>query len=788
MPSPLTDRIIGTPPCVFEKDSNNPVDRLNIAADNHLARREYLQAQHCAEEAIQQAERIEQKKKGCSFIRLAEVHRAQGKHQHAVETYLKAAESFEMQGDDRGRIITLSYIIELHRDHKEWEQVIEYCHKAMELAHQHEELSNGDGQFKEAQEYLDWQERFKQVLEYALTQYDATTPLAPPSKPSPLTTQQLNDLTMRLTNLEKEVKNESGQMSQRLDKLGAHIHDVEKHSGDQVEAIAQRLTKLEEQGKSNIAQVSQQLDKLEARVQGLETLTGSEAQSISEQLAALEKQVKNNSAQVAQQLGRLEAHVRDVENQNSHRVEATTRQLADLEKQAKSDTAVLAQQLYKLGAYVQSHNNQTDIKIEAFARRLTDLEQQVGNDSTRTLMRLDKLGIQIDSQAALIAKLAGTPKSQPKPAWQSTPHRYPLRHIPVYDPLSAGKARPASDDIVSYIETEQLNIDGQPLELVPLKGKQITFAPEYEYAAMQVVGDSMDEAGILANDYVILQRSKLVELKPDHEDIVAVVFRDEDTKATLKRILIEEDQITLKPESSNPEHKPRILQPAELLGTSPYVNIVGIAVAVLKPVDADKEPQETSSSEKVLARIHMNRDIELFRESEQHEFIQSLARHLGVSKQDIEVIYVTAGSVLMTIEVSEEIALKLQELQLKRDPVMKELRIINVDYLLAIPPSIDMLQLSPPTSYRTSIKTDNEKSEQNYPGKLRRILDTYFNETELRNLCLDINVDYDSLSSGGKADKARELVRYCDRHGCIPDLVNAINKDRPNAPWRTSIT
>lgn len=174
----FSDRIIGTPHCVFEEVSNNLVDRLNLAADRHLERMEFLQAQHCAEEALQLAERYEQRKKGCSLVWLAEVHRAQGHHRHAIETYLKAAESFEMQGNLRGRIITLSYIIELHRDHKEWEQVIEYCHKAMELAHQHEELSNGDGRFKEAQEYLDWQERFKQALEDVLKQYNATSQAA----------------------------------------------------------------------------------------------------------------------------------------------------------------------------------------------------------------------------------------------------------------------------------------------------------------------------------------------------------------------------------------------------------------------------------------------------------------------------------------------------------------------------------------------------------------------------------------------------------------------------------
>jgi hypothetical protein len=65
-------------------------------------------------------------------------------------------------------------------------------------------------------------------------------------------------------------------------------------------------------------------------------------------------------------------------------------------------------------------------------------------------------------------------------------------------------------------------------------------------------------------------------------------------------------------------------------------------------------------------------------------------------------------------------------------------------------------------------------------AKLRRLLTQYFKEDELQNLCFDMGIDYESLPAIGKANKARELVGYCDRNGRIPELINHIRQERPN--------
>jgi formylglycine-generating enzyme required for sulfatase activity len=67
--------------------------------------------------------------------------------------------------------------------------------------------------------------------------------------------------------------------------------------------------------------------------------------------------------------------------------------------------------------------------------------------------------------------------------------------------------------------------------------------------------------------------------------------------------------------------------------------------------------------------------------------------------------------------------------------------------------------------------------------KLRQILTTYFDENELRDLCFDLDVDYDGLPGEGKTGKARELVAYLNRRKRLPDLVKVGKRERPDISW-----
>lgn len=63
--------------------------------------------------------------------------------------------------------------------------------------------------------------------------------------------------------------------------------------------------------------------------------------------------------------------------------------------------------------------------------------------------------------------------------------------------------------------------------------------------------------------------------------------------------------------------------------------------------------------------------------------------------------------------------------------------------------------------------------------KLRRSISILFNESELRDLCFDLGLDYDDLPGAGKKDKARELVGYYHRRGRIGHLVQTCLRRRP---------
>jgi hypothetical protein len=69
--------------------------------------------------------------------------------------------------------------------------------------------------------------------------------------------------------------------------------------------------------------------------------------------------------------------------------------------------------------------------------------------------------------------------------------------------------------------------------------------------------------------------------------------------------------------------------------------------------------------------------------------------------------------------------------------------------------------------------------------QLRDFIVAHFNDNEVRDLCFDLGIDYESLPGEGKAAKARELVAYCQRRNRLAELEAACLRLRPdvfNAP------
>jgi formylglycine-generating enzyme required for sulfatase activity len=63
------------------------------------------------------------------------------------------------------------------------------------------------------------------------------------------------------------------------------------------------------------------------------------------------------------------------------------------------------------------------------------------------------------------------------------------------------------------------------------------------------------------------------------------------------------------------------------------------------------------------------------------------------------------------------------------------------------------------------------------------MLDTHFDDEELRTLAFDLQVDYDALPARGKAGKTRELIALIQRSGRVSELVEIAAEMRPRIDW-----
>mgnify|MGYP002712995940 CR=1 FL=1 len=70
-----------------------------------------------------------------------------------------------------------------------------------------------------------------------------------------------------------------------------------------------------------------------------------------------------------------------------------------------------------------------------------------------------------------------------------------------------------------------------------------------------------------------------------------------------------------------------------------------------------------------------------------------------------------------------------------------------------------------------------------YLTELHQLLNQYFNLSEIRTLCLSLNVDYESVAGEEKPARIRELLLGLGRNGRLPQLITLLQQERPKVNW-----
>lgn len=180
-----------------------------------------------------------------------------------------------------------------------------------------------------------------------------------------------------------------------------------------------------------------------------------------------------------------------------------------------------------------------EVKKKGYPPSVREIGEAVGLASSSTvhghLARLESKGlIRRDPTKPRAIEILELETDTPAP-------KYNIINIPVVGRVTAGQPITAIENVEEYFPL--------PDTLVP---------SEEQVFMLEVMGDSMIDAGILDGDYVIVKQQQTAN---NGEIVVAMTEEDE---ATVKRFFKEKDFIRLQPE--NPTMDPIILRNVSILG------------------------------------------------------------------------------------------------------------------------------------------------------------------------------------------------------------------------------
>ncbi len=69
------------------------------------------------------------------------------------------------------------------------------------------------------------------------------------------------------------------------------------------------------------------------------------------------------------------------------------------------------------------------------------------------------------------------------------------------------------------------------------------------------------------------------------------------------------------------------------------------------------------------------------------------------------------------------------------------------------------------------------------PSKLRDLIVSYFSEEELQALCMDLDIDYETIPGQTKKGKVMGLIEYVQHRSRLPELIKKLKELRPRVNW-----
>lgn len=70
--------------------------------------------------------------------------------------------------------------------------------------------------------------------------------------------------------------------------------------------------------------------------------------------------------------------------------------------------------------------------------------------------------------------------------------------------------------------------------------------------------------------------------------------------------------------------------------------------------------------------------------------------------------------------------------------------------------------------------------------ELRKQISAYFNISELKDLCFDLEIEFENIPGDTLDDKSREIIKHCQRNGQTLSLINKCRKMKPFLNWSES--